>query len=665
MPEIGIDTRIVETSSLWIIAAAPLAGAFINGILSLVYTKRPSGALRRFSATIAILAAATSFVFTMVAFSELWGQSGVILKQMLWTWIDTGSTGASLSGQTEWSLFIPLGFQFDQLTAVMLSFITFVATLIHIYSIGYMDGDEGFVRFFTYLNLFLFSMIVLVLGESLTVLFIGWEGVGLCSYLLISFWYEDHEKAEAGKKAFITNRIGDAFFLIAMFAVYGVVGTLSFTEIQGGAAAFTAGLATIACISMLLGATGKSAQLPLYVWLPDAMAGPTPVSALIHAATMVTAGIYLIARTHFLFAMSPLASTTVAIVGALTALFAATIAVAQYDIKKVLAYSTVSQLGYMVLGVGVGAFNAGIFHVMTHAFFKALLFLGAGSVIIALHHEQDMRKMGGLLKRIPITGWTFLIAWLAISGIPPFAGFFSKDEILWKTIATENLLLPWLPYALYAIGIFTAMLTAFYMTRLIVLTFFGEYRGHAEHISERPVMTIPLVVLAILSLVGGFVGVPTVLGGTNQFEQFLNPVVGSSMPEAHNIPHSAEMSLMILSIAVAVIGILGAVYAFHWNVDFGNRIATRFAGLKRLLENKWYVDEIYEAIILKPFRQTSEWFSFRFVDFLVIDGFTNGLGPLVVAVGDRLKVLQSGRVRNYLSYMFAGVVLLVWLLILR
>lgn len=648
------ETRIVESSSLWLIAAAPLAGAFLNGMISLIFAKKPEKAPKTISAAIAIIAAASTFVFTMMAFKELLSEEGIVLKQMLWTWINAGD------------LNIDLGFQFDQLTAVMLTFITFVATLIHIYSVGYMHDDEGFTKFFTYLNLFLFSMIVLVLGESMTVLFVGWEGVGLCSYLLISFWYTDPEKAEAGKKAFITNRIGDAGFLIAMFVVFGAVGTLSFSEIQGRAEFVTAGIATIACIAMLVGASGKSAQLPLYVWLPDAMAGPTPVSALIHAATMVTAGVYLVARTHFLFAMSPVASTVVAIVGALTALFAATIALAQYDIKKVLAYSTVSQLGFMFLGVGVGAYNAGIFHVMTHAFFKACLFLGAGSVIHALHHEQDIRHMGGLLKKIPVTAITFLVAWVAIAGIPPFAGFFSKDEILWKTIATENHVIPWLPYALFGIGVFTAMLTAFYMTRLIVLTFFGSYRGHAHHISEHAIMTVPLVLLAILSIVGGFVGVPHALGGHNMFEHFLMPVVGVSMPEAHNVDHSAELPLMGLSVGVAMLGILGAFYAFLWNPAFGDKIASAAGGFKKLLENKWYVDELYEALILGPIRKIADWVSFKFVDFMVIDGFVNGLGPFAYAVGDRLKLLQNGKVRMYLAYIFAGVAfLLIDLLIVR
>ena len=648
------ETRIVESSSLWLIAAAPLAGAFLNGMISLIYAKKPEKAPKTISAAIAIIAAASTFVFTMMAFKELLSKEGIVLKQMLWTWINAGD------------LNIDLGFQFDQLTAVMLTFITSVATLIHIYSVGYMHDDEGFTKFFTYLNLFLFSMIVLVLGESMTVLFVGWEGVGLCSYLLISFWYTDPEKAEAGKKAFITNRIGDAGFLIAMFVVFGAVGTLSFSEIQGKAGFVTAGIATIACIAMLVGASGKSAQLPLYVWLPDAMAGPTPVSALIHAATMVTAGVYLVARTHFLFAMSPVASTVVAIVGALTALFAATIALAQYDIKKVLAYSTVSQLGFMFLGVGVGAYNAGIFHVMTHAFFKACLFLGAGSVIHALHHEQDIRHMGGLLKKIPVTAITFLVAWVAIAGIPPFAGFFSKDEILWKTIATENHVIPWLPYALFGIGVFTAMLTAFYMTRLIVLTFFGSYRGHAHHISEHAIMTVPLVLLAILSAVGGFVGVPHALGGHNMFEHFLMPVVGVSMPEAHNVDHSAELPLMGLSVGVALLGILGAFYAFLWNPAFGDKIASAAGGFKKLLENKWYVDELYEALVLGPIRKIADWVSFKFVDFMVIDGFVNGLGPFVYAVGDRLKLLHNGKVRMYLAYIFAGVAfLLIDLLIVR
>lgn len=643
---------MIETTGLWMLAAAPLAGAAVNGLISLIFAKRPEKAPHLLSAAIAIVAAGSTFVFAVLAVMELNG-AGQPLHQTLWPWIHAGT------------LHIDLAFRFDQLTAVMLLFVTFVATLIHVYSVGYMHGDEGFTKFFTYLNLFLFSMLVLVLGDSMPVMFVGWEGVGLCSYLLISFWYDDPAKAEAGKKAFITNRIGDAGFLIAMFIIFQVTGTLSFAGIQSKAEFFTAGLATAAALAMFVGATGKSAQIPLYVWLPDAMAGPTPVSALIHAATMVTAGVYLVARTHFLFALSPLASTVVAVVGVLTALFAATIAVAQYDIKKVLAYSTVSQLGFMFLGVGVGAYNAGIFHVMTHAFFKACLFLGAGSVIHALHHEQDIRHMGGLLKKIPVTATTFLVAWIAISGLPPFAGFFSKDEILWKAIATENPLIPWLPVALFGVGLFTAMLTAFYMTRLILLTFFGEYRGHAHEVSEHATMTVPLVILAALSAVAGFVGVPAALGGSNLLEHFLEPVVGHSMPEAHNLPHSAELPLMGLSVLVAGLGMLGAWYAFRKSPEFGDSLARSLSGLQRLLENKWYIDEIYEMLVLRPIRMIAEWISFRFIDFLLIEGIVNGLGPMAYSIGDRLSLMQNGRVRAYLAYLFSGVVLLLYLLLLQ
>jgi NADH-quinone oxidoreductase subunit L len=538
-----------------------------------------------------------------------------------------------------------------------------------------MHEDEGFIKFFSYLNLFLFSMLTLVLGDNLIVLFIGWEGVGLCSYLLISFWYTDKEKAEAGKKAFITNRIGDAGFLVGIFILLKILGTVTFTDLMMQKEVL-ASIATIAGIALFIGATGKSAQIPLYVWLPDAMAGPTPVSALIHAATMVTAGVYLVARMNFLFALSPLASTIVATIGIITAFFAATIAIAQYDIKKVLAYSTVSQLGYMFLGVGVGAYNAGIFHVMTHAFFKALLFLGAGSVIHALHHEQDIRNMGGLLKKIPITGWTFIIAWLAIAGIPPFAGFFSKDEILWKAISIENPVVPWLPTFYYTLGIITALLTAFYMTRLVVLTFFGEYRGnhthhnhHNEHhdhhheIKEYPIMYIPLIILAIFSAVVGFLGVPHVLGGHNIIEHFLAPVV--SIKEGHNIPHEYEIPLMILSVVIAIVGIVSAFWVFLWKEDISNYFANQYKTFKQLLENKYYIDEIYEAVILKPIRAFADQVAYKIVDFFIIDGFANGLGPFLYGVGNRLKIIHNGKIQTYVLLIYLGFVMLVYLFLFQ
>ncbi len=652
--------KIIEFNYLAFIVLPPLIGFLVNGFIYLFVSNKDSRSHPKMvSSLIAVVASGLTFVFTLVAYFELIQQSeGTILKQYLWDWIHTGNFKISLA------------FQFDTLSAVMLLFITFVATLIHIYSIGYMHEDEGFIKFFAYLNLFLFSMLTLVLGDNLVVLFIGWEGVGLCSFLLISFWYSDPEKAEAGKKAFITNRIGDAGFLIGIFLMIAFLGTVSFTELIEQKEKL-AEIATLAGIALFIGATGKSAQIPLYVWLPDAMAGPTPVSALIHAATMVTAGVYLVARMNFLYTLTPEASTIIAIVGVLTALLAATIAIAQYDIKKVLAYSTVSQLGYMFLGVGVGAYTAGIFHVMTHAFFKALLFLGAGSVIHALHHEQDIRNMGGLLKKIPITSWTFIIAWLAIAGIPPFSGFFSKDEILWKAISIKNPIFPELPVILYSIGILTAFLTAFYMTRLVILTFLGEYRGHSYHevhhshnhheIKEYPVMYIPLVILAIFSIIAGFVGIPHVLGGHNYIEEFLGKTV--TIIENDNISHSMEIPLMLLSIGIAISGILLSFYVFLWNPSLSELVAMKAKNLKILLENKYFVDEIYEIIILKPIRSFADKISFKAIDFLIIDGFANGLGPFFYGVGNKLKQIHNGKIQTYLILMFIGLILFVYLFI--
>lgn len=656
--------NIITYDLLGWIVVPPLIGAFLNGILHLIFVnheKKP----KTLSALIAVIASGLTFVFSLIAFNNLIHQpEGTIFKQKLWDWITVSDFTISLS------------FQFDALTAVMLLFITFVATLIHIYSIGYMHEDEGFIKFFSYLNLFLFSMLTLVLGDNLIVLFIGWEGVGLCSYLLISFWYTDKEKAEAGKKAFITNRIGDAGFLIGIFILLQIVGTVTFTDLMIQKEVL-ASIATVVGIMLFIGATGKSAQIPLYVWLPDAMAGPTPVSALIHAATMVTAGVYLVARMNFLFILSPVASTVVATIGVITAFFAATIAIAQYDIKKVLAYSTVSQLGYMFLGVGVGAYTAGIFHVMTHAFFKALLFLGAGSVIHALHHEQDIRHMGGLLKKIPITGWTFIIAWLAIAGIPPFAGFFSKDEILWKAISIENHVIPWLPKFYYVLGIITALLTAFYMTRLVILTFLGEYRGsshhnhhdhhHSEHghheIKEYPVMYIPLMILAVFSAIAGFVGIPHVLGGHNQIEHFLSSVI--IVPEGHNVPHEIEIPLMILSVVLALAGILTAFFVFLWKEHISEFIASKNQQLKSILENKYYIDEIYESIILKPIRKFADQVSYKIIDFFIIDGFVNNLGPFLYSVGSKLRLIHNGKIQTYVVLMYLGFVMLLYLFLFQ
>ena len=636
---------------MWIVLL-PLLGSALNGLRVVTANARGGRNSEGTTAFLACSASILAFLFAFSAFLHLRGEAeGSVLTQNLFPWIESG--GFRLKA----------ALQMDALSALMALFVTFVSALIHVYSIGYMKGDPGYARYFSFLNLFLFFMLLLVLSDSLLLMFVGWEGVGLCSYLLISFWFDDPAKAEAGKKAFLTNRIGDAGFLVGMFMILAATGSLNFAEIQSSREALTETVATVACLAFLLGATGKSAQIPLYVWLPDAMAGPTPVSALIHAATMVTAGVYMVARLHFLYAISPVALTVVAVVGAATALVAATIAVAQNDIKKVLAYSTVSQLGFMFLGAGTGGYGTGIFHVMTHAFFKACLFLGAGSVIHALHGQQDIRKMGGLLKQVPVTALAFVAATLSIAGFPLTAGFFSKDEILWRTLATPNFVLPWLPGALFAVAVVAAFLTAFYMTRLVVLTFFGEFRGtreEREHLHESPrVMTIPLVVLAFLSLTAGFLGVPHAIGGHHRIEAFLEPVFGHSTPEASAVPEAFEPYAMLGSAVVALLGILAAwwVYSRKPLREPGRGLGAR---IKTLLENKYYVDEVYDATILRFVRFLARAISWRFVDGLVIERGVEA----VVEAGKRsaaaARRVQAGPVRAYLAYVLMGAAFLLY-----
>ena len=546
------------------------------------------------------------------------------------------------SAQADW------GFLLDPLSAVMILVVTGVGFLIHVYSVGYMAHEEGYYRFFGYMNLFLFFMLTLVLGNNYLLLFVGWEGVGLCSYLLIGFYFTRQSATTAGNKAFIVNRIGDAGFILGMFMMLGVFGSLSFTEVteQAASGAFLIGDAAISAMTLLLfvGAVGKSAQFPLYVWLPDAMEGPTPVSALIHAATMVTAGVYMIARSNALFVLAPSTMAVVAVVGAFTAIFAATIAIAQNDIKRVLAYSTVSQLGYMVMACGVGAFGAGIFHLSTHAYFKALLFLGAGSVIHALSGEQDMRKMGGLRNKIPITYMTFLFAAVAIIGIPPFAGFVSKDEILWRTFTT-SVVPGWL---FWSVGFVTAALTALYIWRLMFLTFYGESRVSHEaehHLHESPpVMTIPLIVLAVLSLAGGWIGWPAAMGGSNHFEHWLEPVfepaerVLAAQTAAQGVAHSAsqEYFLMFLSVAIAGLGVWLAYTLFLKRQEIADRLAQSYAGVHRLLQNKYYVDEIYGAIFVDGMAKSGGTALGKF-DSSVIDGGVNG-AAWMTRVGSTLSI---------------------------
>jgi NADH-quinone oxidoreductase subunit L len=599
----------------------------------------------------------------------------------LFEWMPTGT------------LSVDVALQLDQLSMVMTLIITGIGSLIHIFSVGYMQDDPGYPRYFAYLNLFVFFMLLLVLGANYPLMFVGWEGVGLCSYLLIGFWFQEKANADAGKKAFIVNRIGDFGFLVAMFLMFANFGTLTFSGVEAAAGGLGVGslVATAICLFLFLGAAGKSAQMPLYVWLPDAMAGPTPVSALIHAATMVTAGVYLVARSATLFAMAPTAQLTVALVGALTAVFAATIGLKQWDIKKVLAYSTVSQLGYMFVGVGVGAYTAGVFHLMTHAFFKALLFLGSGSVIYAMHqayhathnHEdaQDMRNMGGLRHHMPITFGLMWIATLAIAGIPVFSGFFSKDEILaavfarthGSTLAEASLLgIPGsvLLYVIYALGLAAALMTAIYMTRMMLYTFHGPNRtGAAEqpHLKEAPwVMTGPLVVLGILSLVGGWFNLPLITGGAigpvEVLHHWLEPVVGTgtgivTFGEAPHLSHATEYALIGTAVAIAVAGIAFAVLRLKPAALVAAKDAPAEQGIAKTLLNKWYVDEAYDAAVVRPTVGISRMVLWKGIDAGIIDGlFVNGSAYLTRGVGRVGSWLQTGRVGTYAWVVVLGAV---------
>ena len=548
------------------------------------------------------------------------------------------------------SLKIPFAFQIDQLSSLFLLIITGVGFLIHVYSTSYMKEEktEHFGRYFSYLNLFIFSMLLLVMGANFVIMFIGWEGVGLCSYLLIGYWFKKQENNKAANKAFIMNRIGDLAFLIAIFWLINKLGTVSYSEVftTTNLAKLKATDITIITMLLFVGATGKSAQIPLYTWLPDAMAGPTPVSALIHAATMVTAGIYMIARSNLLYSLSPFTMDIVTYVGLATALLAATIALKQNDIKKVLAYSTVSQLGFMFLALGTGAYTAAVFHVMTHAFFKALLFLCSGSVIHAMGGEQNIRYMGGLSKKLKITFITFLIGCIAIAGIPPFSGFFSKDAILLSAFAKNPVL--------YGIALFTALLTAFYMFRLLFITFSGKFRGTPEqehHLHESPfAMTIPLIILAVLSIIGGFVGIPEVfIHGGDKLGEFLAPVIAPHSEHAVSI--STEYLLMGLSTGLVLVMII-----FAW-FKFKNYTHSEATGLGKVVENKWYVDELYDKIIVDPLHKLGGFLK-NIIDNKVVDGMVNGVGKLVNYSSRQMRLLQSGQVGNYVLLMVVSMVLI-------
>ncbi len=640
---------------IWLAVALPLAGFVVNGALALW---RPTAKRAVSIIGPGVLLAAFGVVLWVtrsVAGAHL--EEPIVVH--LWDWIRAGE------------LHIPLAFQVDQLSIVMLLIVTGVGSLIHLFSVGYMREDEGYARYFSYLNLFVANMLVLVLGDSLPVLFIGWEGVGLCSYLLIGFWYQDKANADAGKKAFIVNRIGDFGFLVAMFILWKALGTLTFREIaQVAPGAFAGGSAvvTAATLFLILGCTGKSAQIPLYTWLPDAMAGPTPVSALIHAATMVTAGVYLVARTNVLFALAPMSSTLLAGIGAGTAIFAATIGLKQYDIKKVLAYSTVSQLGYMFLGVGSGAYVAGIFHLATHAFFKALLFLGAGSVIHAMHHAyhathshedaQDMRNMGGLRTAMPVTFVLMSLATLAIAGFPLFSGFFSKDEILASAFArgaSEPVY-----YLYWVAGLAAALGTAVYMARLITMTFLGGNRTGAKeagHLHEAPwIMTGPLVVLGLLSVVGGAFNLPAFIGGHAGLEQWLEPVLApAARIRPAMMPHGATEYLLM---TVAVLIGLGGLW---WGYRMTSRAtlvpaakAVPDTGFAAVLNRKYYVDEIYDALLVRPLLRFSEQVLWKEADQGGIDGTVNGVATVARALGRVGSWLQTGQVGLYLVLFLAG-----------
>jgi NADH-quinone oxidoreductase subunit L len=720
------------TLNLWLIPLLPLVGAAINGLLGKNFS-------RKLVATIALAFTAASFAWAALTALRFIGlpTSQVPVVEHYAPWLRAGSF------VVEW------GFQLDQLSMVMMLVVTGVGFLIHIYSVAYMEHEGGYYRFFAYLNLFMFFMLTLVLGSNYLVMFVGWEGVGLASYLLIGFFFLRDSAANAGKKAFITNRVGDFGFLIALFLLIKHFGSLQYSEIFKAVSTMPveahAGVLTAIALLMMLGAAGKSAQIPLYVWLPDAMEGPTPVSALIHAATMVTAGVYMVARSNAIFNRAPDALAVVAVIGALTAIFAATIGMAQTDIKRVLAYSTVSQLGYMFLACGVAAYTAGIFHLMTHAFFKALLFLGAGSVIHGVGGEQDMRKMGGLKKYMPVTFWVMLIATMAIAGIPGFAGFFSKDEILWQAYSS-----PHGHWVLWTVGVITALMTSFYMFRLIFMTFFGEYRGplaeahvghekqphgtpgsteHAGHghavpmggaktVANAPhvaddhghhgaphespwMMLAPLVILAVLSIIGGYVGIG------NRFGHFLSPVISkapaaqseaagvrnesetatagehATTPLATGEPHTTpvsegeesahekqlEYTLMGVSILAAFGGLFFAWVLYYKRRDLPERITATLGGVYETVLNKYYVDEIYQAVVITPINVFSTKVLWKGIDANIIDGTVNESARGAMGVSDGVRQQQSGNIRSYAGWVAAGaaavIAYMVWMGVAR
>jgi len=661
---------------LWIIPLLPLAGAAINGLLG----KRFSKALVN---TIALGSTALAFAYALWVAAQFAGLPPDQIPHIehYATWLSAGSFSAEF------------GIYLDQLSLIMLLVVTGVGFLIHVYSLGYMAHEGGYYRYFAYLNIFMFFMLTLVLANNYLLMFVGWEGVGLASYLLIGFWFLKKTAADAGKKAFITNRVGDFGFLIALFLLIKHFGTLQYDSLWNLVSRYpvetgAAGLLTAIGMLMLMGATGKSAQIPLYVWLPDAMEGPTPVSALIHAATMVTAGVYMVARSNPIFNRAPEALMAVAVIGTLTAIFAASIGIVQTDIKKVLAYSTISQLGYMFMGCGVAAYSAGIFHLMTHAFFKALLFLSAGSIIHGLGGQQDMRHMGGLRKYLPWTFWTMTVATFTISGFPPLAAFFSKDEILWQTWESGN-------HFLWLVGVIAAAMTAFYMFRLWFLTFFGEYRGapaspaphgHDQHGEEGHgsphespmVMVIPLVLLAILSFIGGWVGVPKAMGGHAEIEHFLAPVFQSTAEATPAGEHAAtsnegtaeheesstELMFSAISVGAAAIGFLGAWFLYYKRTDLPGKLAASAGGLYRLVLDKYRIDELYGAVFIQPLIALSTHVFWKGIDRGLIDGAVDGAAAGANETADAMRHMLSGNIRSYAGWIAAGaaavIAFMVW-----
>lgn len=625
-----------------LIPVLPLIGFLINGLLgSKIKSEKISG-------IIGSTAVLIPFLLAIYAFMELTGLPEESRKVVLtyFSWITTGNLNITYS------------FVVDPLSLVMVLVVTGVGFLIHVYSIGYMHGDKGFAKFFAFLNLFIFAMLNLVIADNFLLIFLGWEGVGLCSYLLIGFWYEKKFTGDAAKKAFIVNRIGDFGFMLAMFLVYMNFGTLNISTFLGSIEGRQINDALLIAIALLffVGATGKSAQIPLFVWLPDAMAGPTPVSALIHAATMVTAGIYLIARCSILYSLSPSASNIILLIGIATALISATIALKQNDIKKILAYSTVSQLGFMFIALGTNSYAVAVFHLVTHAFFKALMFLGSGSVIHGMHEEQDITRMGGLKTKMKVTYITFFIGALAISGIPPLSGFFSKDEILWKTFENAGVFS-------YAIVLLTAALTAFYMFRLIGLTFYGKPRYDETHLHphESPkVMTVPLIILAILSAIGGFIGLPHYLGVPNMFDHWLEPVFKSANAITESYRHTGEhpiaieLVFVLISVIVASVSIFISFRKFSKQEKFEEE-----KGFGKVLENKYYLDEIYDAAIVNPIQKSSEKFLWNIFDIKIIDGAVNGIAKYFSRLGGEWRKLQTGVIQDYATFAIAGIVLII------